>query len=64
MQPTLILERLVNVDRELHLIIDELKPKGSKKSLAEIRELFSSHVKLDADPTKLIRQMRDREQGL
>lgn len=64
MEEALIIEKLRNVDKELHSIMDELKPKKSKMSLAEIRELLSSHVKLDIDPTKLIRQMRDREYDL
>lgn len=64
MEDVLILKRLENVDRELHSLIDELKTKESKKSLTEIRELLSSHVKLDIDPTKLIREMRDKEYGL
>jgi len=64
MEPTLILERLVNVDRELHSIIDELKPKKPKMSLEELTELFSSSVKSDEDPTELIRKMRDKEYDL
>ncbi len=66
MQSVLILERLVNVDRELHLIIDELRTKEHKKSLSlsELNKLMEKEVILDVDPTKLIREMRDKEYDL
>jgi len=69
MEEALIIERLKDVDKELHSIMDELEPKKSKPkkselSLEELRELVSKDVKLDIDPTKLIRQMRDREYDL
>lgn len=59
-----ILERLENVDTELHLIIEQLTPRRSEMSLEDIRELLSSNVKSDIDPTILIRQMREKEYGL
>ena len=59
-----ILERLENVDTELHLIIEELKPRRSEMSLEDIRELLSSNLKSDIDPTRLIRQMREKEYEL
>ena len=64
MEEELIAKKLENVDRELHAIMNELKPKESKISLEELRELFSKHAKSDIDPTKLIRQMRDKEYDL
>jgi len=64
MEESLIMEKLKGVDRELHSVMDELEPKKSSLSLKELRELFSKEVKLDIDPTKLIRQMRDREYDL
>ena len=62
MKEDLTLKRLEKVDRELHRVMDELKAKKPKKSLDEIRELFSSNVVSDADPTELIRAMRERKQ--
>lgn len=64
MKELLIIEKLRNVDRELHSIMDELKPKKHAMSLEEIREAFSKSVKSDIDPTKLIRKMRDRKYDL
>ena len=56
-------KRLLNVDRELHLLIEELSSEKQQEelSLEELRELFSKDIISDEDPTELIRQMRDRE---
>ena len=64
MEEALIMERLKTVDKELHSIMDELETKKPELSLEELRERFSKDVKFDMDPTKLIRQMRDREYDL
>jgi len=56
------LKRLEKVDRELHRAMDELKRKKPEMSLDEIRELLGKGVISDADPTELIRAMRDRKQ--
>lgn len=58
-----IVERLRNVDRELHLIMEELEVKENKKtlSLSELNEIMERDRILDIDSTELIRGMRDRE---
>ena len=61
MKESLIIEKLRNVDKELHSIMEELEPKKPAMSLEELREAFSKSVKSDIDPTKLIRKMRDRK---
>jgi hypothetical protein len=61
MKEDVTLKRLEKVDRELHRVMDDLKRKKPKKSLEEIRELLSSEVFSDADPTELIRAMRNRQ---
>jgi len=77
MKESLIMEKLRNVDKELHSIMEELEPKRPSKSLKEIREEFKKHAKSlslselnkimerdrisDEDSTELIRKMRDRE---
>ena len=51
----------MNVDIELHSLIDELRLKKHKKlSLAELNKLMEKDRILDIDSTKLIRKMRDR----
>ena len=65
MEEQSIVKRLMKVDKELHLLIEELKSKSEPKmSLDELRELFNSQVISDEDPTELIRKMRDKEYGL
>ena len=58
-------KRLLNVDRELHLLIEELSSEKQEEqeelSLEELRELFRKDNISDEDPTGLIRQMRDKE---
>lgn len=61
MEESLIIKRLKNVDKELHSIMEELKPKRHTMSLEELREAFSKSVRSYMDPTKLIRKMRDRK---
>ncbi|MFZ2456825.1 MAG: hypothetical protein WAX07_10145 [Candidatus Altiarchaeia archaeon] len=61
MKEDVTLKRLEKVDRELHRVMDDLKRKKPKKSLDEIRRLLSSDIISDADPTELIRAMRDRQ---
>ncbi len=62
MEETLLVKRLMNVDRELHSLIFELKSKKHKKlSLSELNKLMKKDRILDIDSTKLIREMRDRE---
>ena len=63
MKAELIAERLRNVDKELHSIMDELEVKEHKKalSLSELNELMERDRISDLDSTKLIRGMRDRE---
>lgn len=66
MEEELIVKRLKNVDRELHLVMDELERKEPKKamSLSELNELMEKERLLDVDTTKLIRKMREKEYGL
>ena len=58
------MERLMNVDRELHSIMAELNTEKPKMSLREIQQLMKSSVKRDIDTTKLIRKMRDKKYDL
>jgi len=61
MEETLIVKRLMNVDKELHSLIDELRSKKHKKlSLDELNKLMEKDRISDEDSTKLIRKMRDR----
>lgn len=57
------MEKLKNVDKELHLIMEELEPKKHRKvlSLSELTKLMEKARISDVDSTKLIRKMRDRE---
>ncbi len=64
MEKSLIMERLMNVDRELHSIMAELNTEKPKMSLREIQQLMKSSVKRDIDTTKLIRKMRDKKYDL
>ena len=66
MEESLIVERLKNVDKELHSIMEELEVKKHKKSLSlsELNRLMEKDRVLDVDSTKLIREMRDREYNL
>ncbi|PKP54435.1 MAG: hypothetical protein CVT90_01295 [Candidatus Altiarchaeales archaeon HGW-Altiarchaeales-3] len=61
----LIVRRLMNLDRELHSIINELKVKRHKElSLSELNKIMEKDRISDADSTKLIRQMRDKKYEL
>jgi len=61
----LIVERLMNLDMELHSIINELKVKKHKKlSLSELNRIMEKDRTSDVDSTKLVREMRDKEYGL
>ena len=66
MEEALIVKRLKNVDKELHLIMEELMVKGHKKSLSllELNKLMEKDRILNVDSTKLIREMRDKEYDL
>ena len=63
MKVELIAEKLRNVDKELHSIMDELEPKKHRKalSLSELTKLMEKARISDEDSTELIRKMRDRE---
>ena len=63
MKDALIIEKLRNVDRELHSIMEELKPKKHRKALplSELTKLMGEARISDEDSTKLIRKMRDRK---
>lgn len=61
----LLAERLMNIDIELHSIINELKVKKHKKlSLSELNKIMEEDRILDVDSTKLVREMRDKEYKL
>ena len=45
-------------------LFKSITSKYGKPSVSKIRELLNSSVKSDADPTELIRQMRDKEYSL
>ena len=66
MKAELIAERLRNVDKELHSIMDELEVKEHRKvlSLSELTKLMEKARISDEDSTELIRKMRDREYDL
>ena len=67
MEQSLLTKRLEKVDKELHLIIAELKNNKSIKkliSLEELNKLMEKERVLDIDTTKLIREMRDKEYDL
>ena len=66
MEKLIITKKLERFDRELHLLIDELKTENPKKSmsLAELNKLMEKDRILDVDTTKLIREMRDKEYNL
>lgn len=65
MEEISILQKLKNVDRELHLLIDELRSKEGEEeevpTLDELNKLMQEARISDEDSTKLIRKMRDRE---
>ena len=63
MKDTLIIEKLRNVDRELHSIMEELEPKKHRKALplSELTKLMEESRISDEDSTEMIRKMRDRE---
>jgi hypothetical protein len=57
-----ILKRLEIVDKELHSLMDELKPKGRKSlSLSELNECMEKDRISDEDSTNILRKMRDRK---
>jgi hypothetical protein len=62
----LIVKRLVDVDKELHSIIEELSINRHNKSLSlsELNKLMEKDRILDIDSTELIREMRDRAYDL
>lgn len=66
MKSELIAEKLRNVDKELHSIMEELDPKKHRKvlSLSELTKLMEKARISDEDSTELIRKMRDREYDL
>ena len=56
-----ILKRLELVDKELHSLMDELKPKSRKSlSLSELNECMEKDRISDEDSTTILRKMRDR----
>lgn len=65
MDESLIARRLINLDTELHSIIEELTIKLHRKplSLSELNKLMEKDRISDIDSTRLIREMRDREYG-
>ena len=68
MEEELLVKRLENVDREIHLIIEGLRlsTKKHKKvaSLEELNKLMEEDRILDVDSTELVREMRDKEYDL
>jgi len=66
MEQELIVQKLKNVDRELHILIDELDSKEKQEekevlSLEELQKVMQESRISDEDSTELIRKMRDRE---
>jgi hypothetical protein len=63
MEHSSVLEKLKNVDKELHLLIDELDSKEDKEvlSLEELQKVMRESRVSDEDSTDLIRKMRDKE---
>ena len=66
MAESLVMKKLENIDRELHSVIEELKPSKEKPAmtLKELQQLMKSSVKRDVDTTKLIRKMREKKYDL
>ena len=56
-------KRLLNVDRELHLLIEELSSEKQEEelSLEQLNEIMQKDRISDEDSTLLIRQMREKE---
>ena len=65
-EESLIMERLKNVDKELHLIMDKLELKEHNKSLSlsELNKVMERDRVSDEDSTELIRKMREKEYDL
>ena len=65
MEDKLLVRKLENMDKELHIIMSLLKLKKQRDSpsLEEIRELFDD-IESYEDPTELVREMRDKEYDL
>jgi len=63
MEQELIAQKLRDVDRELHLLIEELTSKEDKEvlSLEELQKVMQESRISDEDSTELIRKMRDKE---
>lgn len=62
MRESSILKRLELVDKELHSLMDELKPKSRKSlSLSELNECMEKDRISDEDSTDILRRMRDRK---
>lgn len=66
MEDSLIMEKLRNVDKELHSIMDELEVKKHNESLSlsELNKVMERDRISDEDSTELIRKMRDKEYNL
>jgi len=66
MEESLVIKKLLDVDRKLHSIIEELRMKRTKKSLtlSELTVLMERDRVSDEDSTRLIRGMRDKPSGV
>ena len=66
MAESLVMKKLENIDRELHSVIEELKPSKEKPAmtLKELQQLMKLSIKRDVDTTKLIRKMREKKYDL
>lgn len=65
MEATIVRERLLRIDAEIHFLLKELrkmhlKPYKGIKEFEKIKADISEKVSKPVDPTELIREMRDR----
>ena len=66
MEVSVIKDRLLRIDAEIHYLLDELskmhpKPYGGIEEFEKIKIDVSKRVSKPVDPTELIREMRDRK---
>ncbi|MFH0862758.1 MAG: hypothetical protein V1875_07000 [Candidatus Altiarchaeota archaeon] len=64
MDSAVIFDKLLDVDRRLHSIMEELNVKKRKAlPLSELNRLMGDARLTDEDSSEIIRKMRDREYG-
>ena len=61
MDESVIMKKLERVDEELHDLMSELKKPRKAIPLSALNKLMEKDRVSDADSTRLIREMRDKE---